>query len=72
MSADRKLIPISEHESNLDKTAKLEWPLGQVLRGAVYSTRSGYVAIFDHMAFEGHFPTLEDAKTAAQTGRVAA
>ena len=67
------LIPISEHESNLDKTAKLEWPTGgQVLRGAVYSVRKGYVAIFGDMIFEGHFQTLAEAKTAAQAGKVAA
>lgn len=68
----RTLIPISRHESNHDKTAKLEWPLGQVLQGSVYSVRAGYVAIFGNMTFEGHFSTLADAKAAAQTGRAAA
>lgn len=61
----RDLIPISEHESNLDKTAKLEWPTGgQVLRGSVYSVRKGYVGLLDGKAFEGHFPTLAEAKAA--------
>ncbi|MBB2819019.1 UNVERIFIED_ORG: hypothetical protein GGD59_002264 [Rhizobium esperanzae] len=58
------LIPISQHESNLDKTAKLEWPLGKVCRGAVYSTRKGYVGIVGQMAIPGHFPTLAEAKAA--------
>lgn len=58
------LIPISQHESNLDKTAKLEWPLGNVCRGAIYSTRKGFVALVDGMAIPGHFPTLEKAKAA--------
>ncbi|MBB4347982.1 hypothetical protein [Aliirhizobium cellulosilyticum] len=58
------LIPIGEHESNLDKTAKLEWPLGKVCRGAVYSVRKGFVAILDDMAFPGHFSTLSEAKAA--------
>ncbi len=61
-----KLIPIAEHESNLDPTCKLEWPQGQVLRGSVYSCRKGFVALLDGMAFEGHFETLADAKAAAQ------
>lgn len=62
----RKLIPISEHESNLDKTAKLEWPIGKVCMWAVYSVRKGYVAILSGLAFEGHFETLAEAKSAAQ------
>lgn len=58
------LISISQHESNLDKTAKLEWPLGKVCRGEVYSCRKGFVGILDGMAFEGHFATLAEAKAA--------
>lgn len=63
----RQLIEINDHESNHDKTAKLEWPTGgQVLRGSVYSCRKGFVAILDGMAFEGHFDSLSEAKHAAQ------
>lgn len=58
------VIPISQHESNLDKTSKIEWPLGKVCHGAVYSTRKGYVGIVGHMAVPGHFSTLAEAKTA--------
>lgn len=62
-----KLIKIGDHESNLDKTAKLEWPTGgQVLRGSVYSCRKGFIAIRGGMAFDGHFSTLQEAKAAAQ------
>lgn len=59
------LIPLDQHESNLDKTAKLEWPLGgKVTRGAVYSVRKGFVGIIEGNAFPGHFTTLADAKAA--------
>ncbi|MBX4941153.1 hypothetical protein [Rhizobium binae] len=60
----RALIPISQHESNLDKTAKLEWPIGKVTRGAVYSVRKGFVGIIEGMAFDGHFSTIAEAKAA--------
>lgn len=67
-----KLIEIEDHESALDPTAKLEWPIGgQVLRGSVYSVRKGFVALMDGMAFEGYFPTLADAKAAAQGEAIA-
>lgn len=60
-----ELIPIDQHESNLDKTAKLEWPLGgKVTQGSVYSVRKGFVGIIEGMAFPGHFSTLAEAKAA--------
>lgn len=62
----RNMIQIGDHESNLDKTAKLEWHKGSDLSAAVYSCRKGFVAIRDGMAFEGHFSTLQEAKVAAQ------
>lgn len=66
-STSRKLVPIASHESNDDRSCKLEWPTGgQVLRGSVYSCRKGYVALIDGMAVEGHFETLAEAKSAAQ------
>lgn len=68
-SIDRKLIPIADHESNDDGSCKLEWPIGgQVLRGAVYKCRKGYVVTVDGMAIEGHFETLSEAKDAARGG----
>lgn len=67
MTKARNMIAIGNHESNYDRTCKLEWPTGgQVLRGSVYSCRKGYIALLDGMAFEGHFETLAEAKSAAQ------
>lgn len=61
---DRKIIPIAEHPSNLDRTAVLSWENRRDMKHT-YRVQGGYVACPSFgLAFADLFPTEDEAKAA--------